>query len=245
MAWLSSPKRSKLVSPLPSEATKAAFVQEMFDDISTKYDITNRIITLRMDLKWRNYAISTLGLATGSTILDVACGTGDFVRMLNAQSHKTIGVDFSLGMLRASQESNLIQADANKLPFSNNTFDGLTCGFAIRNFVDLDQVLREISRIVKIGARIAIVEVSRPSNPLLRSLHSIYFDRIMPVVGSIISSSNAYSYLSASTAYLPTEPILKQKLINAGFSNIQFKYFLFGSAQVISANKVDVDDASA
>ncbi len=221
---------------LPQIEKKAAFVREMFDDISPRYDLMNRIMTGRMDQKWRKYAVSTLNLNRTDLVLDIACGTGDFVQLLQ-NSNYSIGVDFSLGMLIHSKQPNLIQSDANRLPFKDRSFDAITCGFALRNFTRLDVVFAEMARLVKPKGKIAIVEVSRPANPVINRFHSIYFDHIIPLMGSMIAKKRAYSYLSASTAYLPDEDKLRDALVEAGFIDIHFKYFLMGSSQVISATK--------
>ena len=194
-------------------------------------------MTARLDLKWRRYAVSTLGLANGASVLDIACGTGDFLRMLRSQQYQAIGADFSFGMLQRSHEQNLIQCDANKLPFPSQTFQGATCGFALRNFVDLNTVFSEIARVLKPNGCLAMVEISRPKSPIIAKAHALYFDNIMPAMGSIIAHSNAYKYLSASTAYLPSEVDLRSMLANTGFKSIEIKYFMFGSAQVISATR--------
>ena len=224
-------------SALPASQDKAEFVQSMFDEISPRYDLVNRIMTLRMDLTWRKYAAARLGLAPGSTLLDVACGTGDFVRLLRSMGHFCLGIDFSHGMLAASDQDHLIRGDAKALPFPNESFDGLTCGFALRNFVSLDEVFQEMQRVLRPRASIALVEVARPRLPLIRQAHSLYFDHMVPAIGSLISNSAAYNYLPQSTVYLPSEPELRAELAAAGFKAIKFKYFLFGSAQVISATK--------
>lgn len=224
-------------SALPASADKAAFVKSMFDEISPRYDLVNRIMTMRMDLAWREYAAKHLALSSSSKVLDVACGTGDFVRLLRSMGHSCVGVDFSYGMLSSSDQQGLVQADATALPFGDESFDGLTCGFALRNFVSLDVVFGEMARVLRSGAKIALVEVSRPTSPVVRQAHSLYFDHVVPAVGSFLSSSRAYNYLPQSTAYLPSEGELRAKLQAAGFTSIEVKYFLFGSAQVISTTK--------
>ncbi len=192
---------------------------------------------MRMDLAWREYAAKHLALSPSSKVLDVACGTGDFVRLLRSMGHSCVGVDFSYGMLRSSDQKGLVQADATALPFGDESFDGLTCGFALRNFVSLDDVFGEMARVLRSGAKIALVEVSRPTSLVVRQAHSLYFDHVVPVVGSLLSSSRAYNYLPQSTAYLLSESELRAKLQVAGFTSIEVKYFLFGSAQVIGATK--------
>ena len=224
-------------SALPSQENKAAFVRAMFDRISPRYDLTNRLMTMGMDIHWRRYAAKSLAMEPGGLALDVACGTGDFVRLLRSMGYRVIGGDFSLGMLTASDQAGLVQADAARLPFADNSFDGLTCGFALRNFTSLPTVLAEMARVVRPGGRIALVEVARPEQPLIKAGHGFYFDHIVPRIGAMVSDSDAYKYLPQSTVYLPPEPALRSMLGEAGFRSIAVKYFLLHSAQVISATR--------
>ncbi|CAG4922455.1 MULTISPECIES: ubiquinone/menaquinone biosynthesis methyltransferase [Acidithrix] len=233
---MNRPNRA-IQSILPSPGEKAQYVQKMFDTISPRYDLVNRLMTMRMDLKWRTFAIAQLGLRPNSLMLDVACGTGDFVRMLGSKNYRVVGIDFSFGMLAASNQHDLIQGDASKLPFKNGSFDGLTCGFALRNFVDLEATLVEMARVLRRGGKVALVEVARPKRPIIKELHGIYFDRIVPAIGAALSSREAYKYLPASTSYLPEENELKALIKRTGFEAVEFKYFMMGAAQVITATK--------
>ncbi len=224
-------------SALPSPEEKADFVRNMFDRISPRYDLTNRLMTLGMDVHWRKYAARSLAMEPGGIILDVACGTGDFVRLLRSMGYRTIGADFSHGMLAAAHQDGLLQADAARLPFTDASFDGLTCGFALRNFTSLPTALAEMARVVKPGGRIALVEVARPDEPLIKAGHGFYFDHVVPRIGAVVSDSDAYRYLPQSTVYLPPEPALRSMLKEAGFRSVAIKYFLLHSAQVISATR--------
>ena len=224
-------------SALPTPENKAAFVRAMFDRISPRYDLTNRLMTMGMDIHWRRYAARSLAMQPDGLVLDVACGTGDFVRLLHSMGYHAIGADFSHGMLAASDQVGLVQADAARLPFADNSFDGLTCGFALRNFTSLPAVMAEMARVVKPGGRIALVEVARPDQPLIKAGHGFYFDYIVPRIGALVSDSDAYKYLPQSTVYLPPEPALRAMLGEAGFRSIAVKYFLLHSAQVISATR--------
>ena len=232
-----SDKNLNRSSPLPAADDKARFVQEMFDSISPRYDLVNRVMTFKMDQRWRRYGANSLNLLRGSKILDVACGTGDFVKMLSSMHYDVVGVDFSIGMLSHANVSGLVQGDAMKMPFAKGQFDGLTCGFALRNFADLAVVFDEFARVVRPGGRICLVEVSRPTNPLVKFGHGLYFDRIVPRVGAFLSSSDPYKYLPASTVYLPNESRLRAMLLSSGFEGVTFKYFLGRSSQVIMATR--------
>ncbi len=232
-----SEKNLNRSSPLPTQEDKARFVQEMFDSISPRYDLVNRVMTFKMDQRWRRFGAKSLNLLRGSKVLDVACGTGDFVKMLTSMDYDVIGMDFSIGMLSHANIDGLAQGDAMMMPFGDGVFDGVTCGFALRNFADLGTVFDEFARVVRPGGRLCLVEVSRPSNELIKFGHGLYFDRIVPRVGALLSSSGPYKYLPASTAYLPNEARLRSMLLESGFEGVTFKYFLGGSSQVIMATK--------
>ena len=137
----------------------------MFDRIAPRYDLLNRMLTFRMDVGWRRTAVNSLQLVAGARVLDLACGTGDLCRTLDAAGYQPIGVDFSAGMLAAARtDAPLVRADATRLPFPDGALDGLTCGFALRNFVDLAPVLAECARVLRPAGRIALVDVSEPTS---------------------------------------------------------------------------------
>ncbi|MDA8277675.1 MAG: ubiquinone/menaquinone biosynthesis methyltransferase [Actinomycetota bacterium] len=232
-----SEKNLSKTSPLPTAEDKARFVQEMFDSISPRYDLVNRVMTFKMDQRWRRFGVNSLNIVKGSKVLDVACGTGDFVKILSSMGYDVVGIDFSIGMLSYANIVGLAQGDAMKMPFGNSSFDGLTCGFALRNFADLEVVFDEFARVVRPGGRICLVEVSRPTNSIVKLGHGIYFDRIVPRVGALLSSSDPYKYLPASTVYLPNEAKLRSMLLSSGFEGVTFKYFLGRSSQVIMATR--------
>ena len=158
---------------LPEGEEKAAAVRSMFDAIAPRYDLVNRIMTFRMDVGWRKRTVRDLHLRAGSTVIDLAAGTGDLCRELDAHGLRPIGVDLSYGMLAAARtDAPLAQADALRLPLADGAVDGATCGFALRNFVDLGQFFDELGRAVRPGGRIALLEVAEPPNavPPLGSL---------------------------------------------------------------------------
>jgi len=160
---------------LPQGAEKARAVRSMFDAIAPRYDLVNRVMTFRMDVGWRRRTIRELALAPGSRILDLACGTGDFCRELTTKGLVPMGVDFSWGMLAAARtDAPLVQGDALCLPTPAASVDGVTCGFALRNFVELDPFFAELARVVRPGGRIALLEVAEPANPILRTGHRFW-----------------------------------------------------------------------
>src|SRR5262249_20656214 len=151
--------------------------------------------------------VRSLNLDPGARVLDLACGTGDLCRDLRAEGCTPVGVDFALGMLRTARtDAPLVRADALALPFAGASFDGVTCGFALRNFVALAPVFAECARVVRPGGRVALLDVAEPTTPAARAAHGVWFRKVVPFVGGIISDRAAYSYLPASTAYLPPLP---------------------------------------
>ncbi len=225
-------------SVLPADEQKAAVVEAMFDKIASKYESLNQILTFGLDKKWRKITLDHLGVQKGSRVLDVACGTGDFLRLLEKHNLNGVGLDFSLGMLQNAQvASPLIRGDAQKLPFKNSSFEGLTCGFALRNLTDISEFLRESSRVLKTGGRIALIDVGEPANPLLKAGHTVWFKKAVPIIGGLLSDKTAYKYLPQSTAYLPTSKKILAMLEDSGFIAIRHTTFLGGSAQLFSATR--------
>ncbi len=210
----------------------------MFDRIAPRYDALNRVLTFRMDVGWRRDAVRTLGLSAGARVLDLACGTGDLCRTLTDAGHEPVGVDFSAGMLRAAHtNAPLVRADAMQLPFASETFDGLTCGFALRNFAALAPMLAECSRVLRPGGRVALLDVAEPASPLVRSVHGAWFRHVVPFVGGLVSDRAAYRYLPASTAYLPPLPELLGIIVDAGIVDVSRRTLGFGAAQLITGTR--------
>ncbi len=213
----------------------------MFDDIAPRYDLLNRIITLRLDVRWRRRAVREIRLAPRATIADIACGTGDFCRDLAKQGCCAIGVDFSMGMLAAAPQMPndvaFVNADALELPFPDSSLDGATCGFALRNLTAVPPLFAELARTVRPGGRIVLLEVDQPSNGLLRWGHRIYFRRIVPVVGALLSDAKAYRYLPESVAYLPSRDELLNALRAAGFTEVRHHRLTMGVAQLLTATR--------
>lgn len=225
-------------SGLPTGEEKAKAVQDMFDQIAPRYDFVNRVMTFRLDVRWRKRTVAALELDAGSTVIDLACGTGDFCCELEDAGINTLGFDFSIGMLQASRsKSPLAQADILKLPIQDGVADGATCGFALRNLTELPAFFEEVSRVLKPGGRIGFLDVAEPENRLLNWGHHFYFDRIVPKVGALLSDKSAYSYLPKSFAYLPPHQEILTMLENAGFSQVKRQLFAPGSVQLFSGKK--------
>ena len=223
---------------LPTGEDKRVRVQDMFDRIAPKYDALNRVISAGMDQRWRRRSLDKIGVRKGDAVVDLACGTGDFCELVEQRGASVIGVDFALQMLKQGQNRGLeheaVQGDGEWLPFRTASVDVVTCGFALRNFVSLKGVLAEVARIVRPGGRIALLDVDRPAFAPIRFAHSLYFDRIVPFIGGLVSDKKAYTYLPQSTAYLPPPEELKEMLSGAGFLQVERESLFLGSAQILT-----------
>ncbi len=205
-------------APLPQGEEKARAVRRLFDTISPRYDLVNRVMTFGMDVGWRRRTVRELRLPGRSLVLDLACGTGDLCRELASAGYRPVGVDFSHGMLTAARtEAPLVEADILQLPVGDAVADGVTCGFALRNVVSLEAFFRETARVVRPGGRVALLDVSEPDNAVLRAGNAVYFRRIVPLIGGLLSDGGAYRYLPRSTAYLPPPDEMLRMLRQAGF----------------------------
>jgi demethylmenaquinone methyltransferase/2-methoxy-6-polyprenyl-1,4-benzoquinol methylase len=220
--------------PLPEGEEKARRVRELFDTISGRYDLVNRVMTFGMDVGWRRRTVRELRLPGGALVLDLACGTGDLCRELERGGYRAVGVDFSSGMLaEARTGAPLIQADVLRLPLPDAGADGATSGFALRNVVSLEAFFAELARAVRPGGRIALLETSQPEHRLMRAGHSVYFRRVVPLIGGTLSDRLAYRYLPRSMAYLPPPERMVAMLREAGFPNAARSQLSGGIVQLL------------
>jgi demethylmenaquinone methyltransferase/2-methoxy-6-polyprenyl-1,4-benzoquinol methylase len=223
---------------LPEGEEKSRKVQRLFDTISGRYDLVNRVMTLGMDIGWRRRAVRELRLPGGALVVDLACGTGDLCRELDQRGYRTVGFDFSHGMLsNARVHSPLVEADILHLPLGDASADGATCGFALRNVVSLPDLFAELARIVSAGGRIALLETSEPDAPILRAGHAVYFRRVVPLIGGLLSSREAYTYLPRSAAYLPPPADLVTMLVEAGFRDVERIQLSGGTVQLLTGTR--------
>ena len=223
---------------LPQGDAKAKVVQNMFDAIAPRYDMVNRIMTFRLDTRWRKLAVRKLALSKGARVLDLASGTGDLCVDLRKAGLIPLSFDMSFGMLAADHsKAPRVQADILRLPIANQSVDGVTCGFALRNLVDLNVFFHEIARVTKSGGRIALLDVSTPTNPLIRWGNSVYFGKVVPRIGGLFSNRAAYNYLPKSVAYLPSPEQLVTMLQNAGFEHVRHEQLSGGLTQLMHATK--------
>ncbi len=226
------------VEGLPTGDEKVRRVQAMFDAIAPRYDMLNRTLTFGLDVGWRRAAVSGLKLPPSSLVLDIACGTGDFCTELHAVGLRAIGFDMSRGMLAASHTTApLVQADALRLPVRPGAADGITCGFALRNVADLATLFGEFARTLRVAGRLSVLEVGEPRSRVALAAHGVYFRRVVPIVGGLLSDRDAYRYLPRSTAYLPPPDRLTDMLELAGFVNVTRRTLGLGAAQLLTGTR--------
>lgn len=223
---------------------KGAFVREMFAQIAPRYDAANRVISAGMDEGWRKRAIAILAAPHEGRVLDLCCGTGDVVFHLlrtDPSLHVT-GADFCEPMLRTARaraekeargEVAFVEADVMALPFENESFDGATMGFAMRNVVDIGATLREISRVLRPGAKFVNLDMSKAPNPLWKACFNFYFYRIVPLIGGLVGGSRAaYTYLPQSLTHHPNAEALRERFSAAGFKDAGFVRLMGGAIAI-------------
>jgi demethylmenaquinone methyltransferase/2-methoxy-6-polyprenyl-1,4-benzoquinol methylase len=223
---------------LPTLEEKGSRVRAMFDQIAPRYDRLNRLLTVGLDQRWRRDALDRIRVGRGDRVVDLACGTGDLAELAMARGAYVIGVDFALEMLRSARRRGihapLLQADGVALPLVDGWASVATCGFALRNFVRLPEIFRELARVLSPGGRVAFIEVDRPRPKLIRAAHSLYFDRVVPFVGGLLSDRAAYAYLPRSTVYLPPTEELLAQLEAAGFEQVEHRPLMLGAIQIVT-----------
>jgi demethylmenaquinone methyltransferase/2-methoxy-6-polyprenyl-1,4-benzoquinol methylase len=201
-------------------------VRSMFDRIAPVYDVMNRVMTAGLDLRWRRLAAAG-AVRPGDAVLDAACGTGDLaVACLRAGAATVTGLDFSERMLERARRKEAaiewVQGDLLALPFADGSFDAATVGFGVRNVADLELALRELRRVLRPGGRLAILEITQPRGPL-RPFFSLWFDRVVPLLGKALPGGAAYTYLPASVKRFPDAERLAALLEQAGFEDVRFR----------------------
>lgn len=210
----------------------------MFDAIASRYELVNKLMTFGLDARWRRRAVSDLRLAPNSVVLDVAAGTGDFTRELHRQGQRAVATDLSYNMLNAGRAvPERVQADASWLPFRSASFDGVTCGYALRNFTDLQKSFEEMARVLRPGGRLSLLEVAEPRSGLWRVGFRLWFRKVVPFIGALVSNRAAYHYLPASTAYLPSSAEITAMLNRAGFRTVNNHRVMGGLSQQFLATR--------
>jgi demethylmenaquinone methyltransferase / 2-methoxy-6-polyprenyl-1,4-benzoquinol methylase len=224
---------------LPQGDEKRRSVEAMFDRLAPGYERMNRLISLGLDRRWREACVVTLGLPRNSLVVDLACGTGDLARDLVDVGQRAVGVDFSAGMLALAHGAfPRVRADGAAVPLRTGAIDGITCGFALRNFVDLSEVFGECARVLRRGGRFVAVDASVPRNPLVRAGNAVWFRGAVPLLGRVIArDAEAYRYLPKSTAYLPPPAELAQRLTDAGFTDVATRELTGGSVLLLEGTR--------
>jgi demethylmenaquinone methyltransferase/2-methoxy-6-polyprenyl-1,4-benzoquinol methylase len=232
----------------PPGTDKSAYVREMFARIAPRYDATNKVISAGMDEGWRRRTIALLQPPHNGRIVDLCCGTGDIVFHLvrTDPTLRVTGVDFCEPMLEgararavgASGEIDFVEGDVMQLPFADNSFDGATMGFAMRNVADIDTTLREVERVLKPGARFVNLDMSKAPNAVWKACFDLYFYRIVPLLGGLVSGSRqAYTYLPNSLTHHPNADALRDRFTAAGFENAGFVRLMGGAVAVHYGSK--------
>jgi demethylmenaquinone methyltransferase/2-methoxy-6-polyprenyl-1,4-benzoquinol methylase len=229
------------VTPYNDTRTKKEQVEEMFDNIAHRYDFLNHLLSLGIDITWRKKAVKYIGGTQPKKILDVASGTGDFAfEALRLNPENVIGFDLSEGMMKygrakaakmnVSDKVEFVKGDSEKMPFADNAFDAITVGFGVRNFENLNAGLAEMLRVLKPGGRVAILEASIPDNTIIAALFSLYFGKIVPIIGRLFSKdARAYDYLPESVAAFPKGLEFVRILENIGYRNVKWQPLTFGA----------------
>lgn len=225
-------------------------IRRLFNSIASDYDRLNHILSLNIDKGWRRKAVKEIADKDSPVkVLDVACGTGDFtieIARKVAAGSEVIGVDISEGMmeigkekiLKAGVSAEMYVADCEALPYDQNTFDRIAVGFGVRNFEHLDLGLREMCRVLKPDGKLVILELSLPSNRLVRGCYMLYFQKILPMVGGFLSGDRgAYEYLRTSVLRFPAPDKFIEMLKSAGFEQVEHRPLTFGICRMYICQK--------
>lgn len=217
-------------------------VNKLFTRVAPKYDLMNNIVSLGLQKEWRKKFMQKLKLSKSDTCLDLCCGTGDLTISLAQHTDKVVGLDFNIKMLNLAQEKidkanlqnkiKLIQADAMNLPIRDNSCDIVTIGFGLRNVPDADKTIKEAYRVLKPGGQFAILEMSQPTNQIIKTGWKVYF-KIFPYLAKFTNSNvSDYQYLSKTTKAFLSAKALKAKLEKNKFKNIKVTKLTFGSGAI-------------
>jgi demethylmenaquinone methyltransferase/2-methoxy-6-polyprenyl-1,4-benzoquinol methylase len=211
-------------------------VRSMFDRIAGVYDRMNHVMTVGLDRRWRERAVERAALEPGGEALDVCCGTGDLALELArvvGPSGRVVGCDFSERMLELAREKaaepaagrapvSFEWADALELPYEDSSFDAVTVGFGVRNLSDLGAGVRELTRVLRPGGRLVILEITQPQRPPLSTFFALWFDRVVPLLGSFAGDNDAYTYLPESVRSFPLPEGLAAIMDEAGLAEIRW-----------------------
>lgn len=222
----------------------------MFDSIAPRYDLLNHVLSAGLDRRWRNQAVDALGLAANARVVDLCTGTGDLAiaAVTRVPGARVVGVDFAGEMLRLGlakvrrggfeQTICLVRGDAVRIPLTDGSCDGATIGFGIRNVAEPERALAELARVLRPGARLAILEFGQPRIPGIRTLYAWYFRYLLPLVGRMVSKhQSAYSYLPASVGTFPSAAEFSRLIAAANFSQVRAVPLTFGIVYMYVAQR--------
>ena len=205
-------------------------VRRMFDRIAPVYDLMNHAMTGGLDRRWRRTTARAV-VRPGDRVLDACCGTGDLALACARAGGDVTGLDFSRAMLERARRKapalDWVEGDLLELPFEAGSFDAATVGFGVRNVADLERALAEFRRVLVVGGRLAILEITTPRGPLA-PFFRVWFDRIVPLLGRVLRQSAAYSYLPASVRRFPNVDELGVLMRDAGLSDVRWRTFAGG-----------------
>lgn len=236
------------VTPYNSEATKKSQVEDMFDNIAPKYDLLNHVLSMKIDVLWRNKLVRWMKNDNPQEVLDVATGTGDLaITIEKGTGSKVVGLDLSQQMLnvgvikikklKLDGKISMQKGDAENLPFEDNRFDAVSVAFGVRNFENLTKGLAELRRVVKDNKSVYILEFSKVEG-FMGPLYMFYFRNILPAIGRLVSKDNrAYTYLPDSVNAFPFGEKMKQILLDTGFKKVEYKKLSLGIATIYKATK--------
>jgi demethylmenaquinone methyltransferase/2-methoxy-6-polyprenyl-1,4-benzoquinol methylase len=207
---------------------KPADVAAMFDDVARRYDLTNDVLSLGQDRRWRKHVVDAVDARPGQRVLDLAAGTGTSSQPFQDRGAHVVPCDFSLGMLRVGKSVrphlSFTAGDGTRLPFADGTFDAVTISFGLRNIVDPDQGLRELRRVTRPGGRLVVCEFSHPTNGPFRTVYMEYLMKALPAVARAVSSSpDAYVYLAESIRAWPDQEGLAERITAAGWRSTEWR----------------------
>lgn len=242
--------KAEKITPYNDLESKTGQVRQMFDSIAPAYDFMNRAMTFGIDKLWRRKAVKLLAKRAPSKILDIATGTGDLALLLNRmlRPKKIIGLDLSQGMLDVAARKAVAagvdkiikfeQGDCLDMRFESNSFDAITVAYGVRNFEHLEKGYREMHRVLVSGGELCVIELSTPTNPIIKPLYRFYTKYLIPFVGRNISKDKrAYSYLPESIAAVPQGKEMLEIMRSVGFKECRYVSLTFGVCTIYFATK--------
>lgn len=236
------------VTPYADKGSKREQVERMFDNISPRYDLLNRLLSMGIDQRWRRKVVRQLARDRVQHLLDVATGTGDLAIMASKRVPRITGVDISDGMLEQGRRKvaakglagriTLQQADSVALPFPDDHFDAVTVAFGVRNFEELERGITEMRRVLRPGGKLHVLEFSKPRRAPFKQLFRFYFHHVLPFVGRLVSRDrSAYTYLPESVEAFPEGPAFVGILTRCGFHDARADALTGGVATLYAARK--------